>query len=143
MQTCQNLYVSKNEIEIKFQTELSECFSIADSFWYGQILTNLISNAVNYSKKGEITVTFSINIINNIDYCVISVQDEGIGIPEKELDTIFQPFNRGSGENMYFKGTGLGLAICQEIIEAHNGTISASNNESAGATMKMSIPIKI
>ncbi|MDG1436814.1 MAG: HAMP domain-containing sensor histidine kinase [Rickettsiaceae bacterium] len=141
--TCQNLYINKKNIEIKLETDIAECVSMADAFWYGQVLTNLISNSVNYSQKGTISVKLSTDKINGIDYCSVLVQDEGVGIPEGELDTIFIPFNRGSRDNLYFKGSGLGLAICQEVVEAHGGTISASNNKKIGVTVDFHLPIKI
>ncbi len=138
-----DLYINKNNIKIKLETKIDQCFSMVDRFWYGQLLTNLLANAVNYSKGGTITVKFSINKINQIDNYVVCVHDEGVGIPNIELDTIFNPFNRGSRGKLHHDGTGLGLSICREIVEAHNGTISASNNQKIGATFKFSIPIKL
>lgn len=143
VESCKNLYINKKNIKIQLETEISNCLSIADSFWYGQVLTNLISNSINYSDKGTITVIFTTKKINKINHCVISVRDEGIGIPDAELDTIFMPFNRGSRNNSYVQGNGLGLAICQEIIEAHGGIINASNNQDIGSIVTFSIPIKI
>lgn len=143
VETCKNLHINKNDIHIKLENQVDQCLSKADPFWYGQLLTNLLSNSINYSTKGTIIVKFSTIEINGVHNCVVSVQDEGIGIPDEELDAIFAPFNRGSGENLYSEGTGLGLAICREIVEAHGGVISASNNQEIGSTVEFSIPTKM
>lgn len=140
---CQNLNINKKNITIKVDSHLDECYSMADPFWYRQLLTNLISNAINYSVKGTILVQFQTQIIDGVNNYVLNVKDQGIGIPEQELKTIFAPFNRGSGGDKYTKGTGVGLSICSEIVEAHMGSIYASNNEDIGSTIKFVVPIKI
>ena len=96
-------------------------------------------NAINYSINGIITVT----LVQNSKECIISIQDEGIGILNEELDSIFTPFNRGSNKDNTGDGTGLGLTICREIVEAHNGYIKAFNNDGVGATVEFLIPIKL
>ena len=143
VEICKNLHINRSDLTITLENTVDECWTIADPFWYGQLLTNLLSNSINYSKNGAITLKFKQEKINGIDSCTISVQDEGIGIPETELTNIFVPFNRGSRKDTYTKGTGLGIAICREIVEAHGGTITASNNQTIGSTVEFSIPIKI
>ena len=135
-----DLNSSNEHIKIDFNSELAECVCIADQFWLTQLITNLLSNAVNYSEKGVITV----QLRQKSDKCIISVKDEGVGIPENELNSIFKPFQGGSNQstNEYYS-TGLGLAICREIIEAHGGAINASNNETVGSTIEFFIPIKL
>tara|TARA_B110000503_G_scaffold59383_1_gene94663 strand:+ start:4337 stop:5086 length:750 start_codon:yes stop_codon:yes gene_type:complete len=142
IEVCKNLYTNKKDIEIKLEKQIDRCLSIADPFWYGQLLTNLLSNSINYSKKGAILVKFSTGKKNGINNFIVSVKDEGIGIPDTELNNIFDPYNRRNVENLYCKGTGLGLSICKEIVEAHGGNISASNNKGIGATIEFLIPIK-
>lgn len=143
IKTCKNLHINRNDLEITLESTVAQCWTIADPFWYGQLLTNLLSNSINYSKNGVITVKLKPEKINGIDHCTVSVQDEGIGIPETELTSIFTPFNRGSRKDMYAEGIGLGLTICREIVEAHGGTITALNNQTIGSTIKFSIPTKI
>lgn len=140
---CQDLNINRKNIDIRVDSELAECYSMADPFWYRQLLTNLISNAINYSTKGTIYVIFKTQIINGINNYVVAVKDEGIGIPEEELQTIFAPFNRGSSGDKYMKGTGIGLSICSEIVAAHFGSIYASNNKNVGSTIKFVVPIKM
>ena len=109
---------------------------------YRQLLTNLLSNSINYSDQGTILVKFTATKVNDVDSYIVSVSDEGVGIPDEELRNIFIPYNRGSVKNSYNEGTGLGLAICQEIVEGHGGTISASNNQEIGSIVEFIIPIK-
>jgi signal transduction histidine kinase len=142
VEVCKNLYINKKDIEIQLEKQIDQCFSIADPFWYGQLLTNLLSNSINYSTKGTILVKFSTGKKNGINHFIVSVKDEGIGIPDAELNNVFDPYNRGNVENLYSKGAGLGLSICREIVEAHGGNISASNNQEIGSTIEFLIPIK-
>ena len=143
VEICKNLYINKKDIAFKLEKQVDLCLSIADPFWYGQLLTNLLSNSINYSTKGTIIVKFTAEEKNGVNNFTVSVQDEGVGIPAAELNNIFTPFNRGNVESLYSEGTGLGLAICREIVEAHNGTITASNNQEIGSTVEFSIPIKM
>ena len=101
------------------------------------ILQNLISNAVKYSPEGgEVDITISAD--NEI--MEINVSDRGIGIPERELDKLFQPFYRA--ENIgSIKGTGLGLTIVKNAVELHNGTISVISKEGKGTQFQVKIPI--
>lgn len=66
--------------------------------------------------------------------------DEGIGIPETELDTVFDKFIQSSKTKTGAGGTGLGLAICHEIIKSHGGRIWAENNPDQGATLTFLLP---
>ena len=70
----------------------------------------------------------------------VSIKDEGVGIPETELNTIFNKFIQSSKTNNGAGGTGLGLAICKEIIQAHSGKIWAENNPEGGATFSFMLP---
>ncbi len=72
------------------------------------------------------------------EWAVVSVSDDGPGIPEEYMDQIFLPFftTKGIGE-----GTGLGLSTCYGIISAHNGSISAENTEKGGTTFTIKLPL--
>ncbi len=136
----QDLNAINEQIEIKFESEFEECFAPADQFWIVQLLTNLLSNAINYSASGSIIV----RLRKEEEKCMISVEDEGVGIPENELDSIFEPFQSASNESTKeYNSTGLGLAICREIVEAHGGTIHAMNNKLSGSTVEFFLPVKV
>lgn len=115
-----------------------------------QVIHNLLSNAVKYTSEGksitlsyeitELSESVALSAINSILTFIIS--DQGIGLPEDEVDSIFNKFIQSSKTNTGAGGTGLGLAICKEIINGHGGTISAMNNPDGGAIFKFVIPMR-
>jgi signal transduction histidine kinase len=86
-----------------------------------QVLTNLLSNAINYTEEGAI----SVRVVDGEDELSVEVRDSGVGIPPEELPKVFQDFFRGS--NAKSDGTGLGLSISRRIVEAHGGRIRAES----------------
>ena len=95
---------------------------------------------LKYSEKGKIVVKFEETEQEKISYWQISVIDQGIGIPESNLESIFEPFVKASSSNSSVASFGLGLALCKQIVAAHNGTIKAENNSDQGATFSFLIP---
>jgi PAS domain S-box-containing protein len=103
-----------------------------------QVVANLLSNAIKFSPKGGIiTATLSKN--DKQELC-FSLLDNGVGIPEDELTTVFNAFIQSSKTKTGAGGTGLGLAICKEIIESHGGNIWAEKNPEGGAVFMFVIP---
>ena len=80
------------------------------------------------------------NIIDTAAQTGLTVSDEGIGIPENELESVFDKFVQSSETNTGAGGTGLGLAICKQIVEHHQGRIFAENNEGSGTSFHMLLP---
>lgn len=114
-----------------------ELFAFVDPVLLEQVLLNLIENAVRYTPvPGRIILAAS----EQGDETLISVLDEGPGIPPGEEERIFERFQRGLTTRMDTRGTGLGLAICQAILKAHGGTISASNRAEGGAIFQLRLP---
>jgi signal transduction histidine kinase len=104
-----------------------------------QVLTNLISNAIKFTEKGNITITTKIfsNVIE------VSVEDTGTGVKEEDMPKLFQHFEQlEKGVNRKTGGTGLGLAISKGIIEQHRGKIWAESELGKGAILKFVLPIK-
>lgn len=104
-----------------------------------QVLDNLISNAIKFSHT-QTAITISMKITDG--KIIISVQDEGQGIPEPELRYLFTPFQRPrvnatNGE----KSSGLGLAICKRIVEAHEGSIWVESTPGQGSVFSFSLPV--
>ncbi len=104
----------------------------------GQVITNILSNAIKFSPKNS-TITITIAKETNVGLS-FSLQDQGLGLPEDELEQIFDAFIQSSKTTSKSGGTGLGLAICKNIIEQHNGKIWAENNLENGAIFKFVIP---
>ncbi len=115
-----------------------------------QVVRNLLSNAIKFTPEGkDIRIRFgeaTLPVVaqqtdrGSVPALSLAVTDEGIGIPEEELETVFDKFVQSSKTRSGAGGTGLGLAICKEIIEGHNGQIWALNNPQAGAEFVFSIP---
>ncbi len=106
----------------------------------GQVITNLISNAIKYSPEADKIIISSSVDHENINFCV---QDFGIGIPEVQIKSVFERFYRVGGENREtFPGLGLGLFISKEIIKRHNGNISAKSNKKNGTVFCFTLPVK-
>jgi K+-sensing histidine kinase KdpD len=105
----------------------------------GEVLTNLVENAVKFSDDDT---NIYIQALYKGDEVLISVADEGIGIPPELHLKIFERFFQGEGRKAgRRKGTGLGLAICQGIIEAHGGKIWVESQPGKGAKFSFSLPV--
>ncbi|MDZ5471677.1 cell wall metabolism sensor histidine kinase WalK [Bacillus sp. 31A1R] len=103
-----------------------------------QILVNIISNALKYSPEGG-KITF--RMIEKEQHLIISVSDEGVGIPKENIGQIFERFYRvDKARTRKLGGTGLGLAIAKEMVEAHGGEIWAESEEGKGTTVSFSLP---
>jgi PAS domain S-box-containing protein len=104
-----------------------------------QVLNNLVSNAIKYSPEGG---TIEISGRAQPDEVVITVSDEGTGVPLEEQPLIFERFFRGARErNQRTPGAGLGLYLSKAIVEAHGGRIWVANNPEGGAAFSFTIPI--
>jgi signal transduction histidine kinase len=112
----------------------------ADARRIYQVLQNLVTNAVKYSPDGGRIVVSGVFVPREL---VVSVSDEGLGLPARELDRIFDRFHRVGGEvSRRIGGTGLGLAICKAFVEAHHGRIWAeSDGEGKGSTFRFALPL--
>ena len=102
-----------------------------------QVVTNLLTNAIKYSKEGvEVTVI----LMWQDDYAVINVQDKGMGIPDKDQKVLYEPFLRGSNVSG-IPGTGLGLTIVKKSVELMGGTIDLASEVGTGTTFTVKLPV--
>jgi two-component system sensor histidine kinase KdpD len=107
---------------------------------YGQIrqvLTNLLENAAAYSEEGTRITVRAKSVSGEVG---VSVSDQGAGIPQEELEKIFDKFYRGAQKSKRGGGTGLGLAICKSIILAHGGRIWTESEVGKGSTFYFTLP---
>jgi signal transduction histidine kinase/CHASE1-domain containing sensor protein len=104
-----------------------------------QVIRNLLSNAIKFSPSGG---TVRLELAAEAGGIAVTVSDEGVGIPEGELEAVFDKFVQSSKTKTGAGGTGLGLAICREIVQAHGGSIVASNHPPPrrGAAFVMRLP---
>ncbi|GLH63962.1 cell wall metabolism sensor histidine kinase WalK [Parageobacillus sp. G301] len=105
-----------------------------------QVLDNIISNAIKYSPQGG-KITFRVREL--ADEIIVSVSDEGVGIPKADLAKVFERFYRvDKARSRKLGGTGLGLAIAKEVVIAHGGTIWAESKEHKGTTIFFTLPLE-
>jgi signal transduction histidine kinase len=110
----------------------------ADSLRFQQVVRNVLANAIKFSPAGQaIELTGGSSTPGQWK---IRVRDHGPGIPEGELEDIFDAFIQSSRTKDGAGGTGLGLAICRKIMDAHGGTIQASNADGGGACIELVVP---
>jgi len=129
---------NKKNIAISFQAPPDDIFKQVDAHKFQQVLENLISNAIKYSYP-ESNVT--IGIEKKDEKVLVTVKDEGQGIPKDELKDLFKPFSKTSVQTTAGeKSTGLGLAIVQNITEAHGGSIKVESEVGVGSTFFVSLP---
>ncbi len=102
-------------------------------------IENVLRNAIRYAQQN---INFDSTINDNQLY--VTIEDDGCGVPESELDKLLQPFYRVSeARNRSTGGTGLGLAIAMQAIKAHHGEINASIASSGGLRVELSLPVSI
>jgi PAS domain S-box-containing protein len=127
---------------IQFQLELSCPLPplIADPDWLSQVILNLLDNAVKFSPRGGLG---RVRAWAEKDHIILSVSDEGIGIPVDKLQELFEPFFQVDGsKRRRFGGMGIGLALCRIIVEAHGGRIWAESlGKGQGSTFYVALPV--
>ncbi|HZX93649.1 MAG TPA: HAMP domain-containing sensor histidine kinase [Myxococcales bacterium] len=108
----------------------------ADEALLSRAVDNLLDNARKYGNGGGV----SVEARRDGAHAVIAVRDHGPGIPEAELEHVFDPFFRGEGARGRSTGFGLGLSLARRVAEAHGGSASAGNAEGGGARIELRLP---
>ena len=122
----------------------SKTHVIADIGKFGQILTNLLRNALKFTDAGGIDITYDEDIIQSDLNISIAIKDTGIGVPKSKLKTIFDRFTQiDSGITKRHEGSGLGLYITYLLIELLEGHIEVESSENIGTEFKISIKFPI
>jgi signal transduction histidine kinase len=124
---------------LKLDVPRRRCCIVADPDRIEQVVTNLLENAVKYSPLGG---TIATKVGTQRGGVLVSVTDNGIGLPPGANELIFEPFGRAPNSlARHLPGMGLGLYICRQIVEAHGGRIWAdSSGENQGTTMHLWLP---
>ncbi|OHB56815.1 MAG: hypothetical protein A2Y07_06790 [Planctomycetes bacterium GWF2_50_10] len=130
--------ISERKITVQCHKSDLELQALLDPEKIKQVIRNLLSNAVKFSPVGGI---IEIDMSYDDKAIIFSIKDQGPGIPEDEIEIVFEKFMQSSKTKSGAGGTGLGLAICKEIVEAHNGQIAATNNSCGGSTFIFTIPL--
>jgi len=128
-----------NAHESKFENSVEKCIAQVDVEQIQTVLKNLLANALKYSLPENDPI--KVRLRRNDSGMRLEVQDYGQGIPEEEMDLIFEPFYRiDKSRNKNTGGYGLGLNLCKTIIEAHGGTISVQSKIGEGTRFSLHFP---
>lgn len=129
---------NQNEVSLELNLDIKEPIAIFDPDRIEQVFTNLIDNAIRYTKeKGYV----KIYIENSNEEFKAKIEDNGSGIPEEDLPFVFERFYKADKSRVRkVKGTGLGLSIANNIIAAHHGSISAKSKIDEGTTFVIHLP---
>jgi heavy metal sensor kinase len=123
---------------IRIDLNLQQAFVRGDPLRLGQVVTNLVTNAIRYNRRGG-SVTIRLTMVSGM--VELSVIDTGIGIPPADRRHIFERFFRvDKARSRASGGSGLGLAICQSIVSAHSGTIEFRSQLDQGTTFTVRLP---
>lgn len=131
--------LTAKQLDLRVEMDDKPLVVKADTTRFQQLVRNVMANAIKFSPQlGTIRVSVHALAPDAIEICVA---DSGPGIPEGELEAIFDPFVQSTKTKDGSGGTGLGLAICRKIAEAHGGTIRAENGH-PGAVFRITIPAR-
>ncbi|MCC6980735.1 MAG: HAMP domain-containing histidine kinase [Candidatus Melainabacteria bacterium] len=128
-------WISQHGMELS--VEESDYVVHADAEKINRVLYNLVSNAVRYSRAGDKITISAQRHSNDVE---IRVADQGSGIPQDKLETIFDRFQQIKGDEKGGSGSGLGLSICRSIVQLHNGKIWVTSEVDKGSTFHFTLP---
>ncbi|MFP2904898.1 ATP-binding protein [Pyxidicoccus sp. 3LFB2] len=118
---------------------------IGDPVKLGQVVTNLVSNAIKFTEQGGVTV--AVRVLERHDETVsldLRVTDTGIGIPPERLDKVFEEFTQASNDiHRKYGGSGLGLTISQRLLELHGSRMRVESTPGKGSTFSFELRLKV
>lgn len=124
--------------EIALESPEEPIWIDADPLRVGQVLVNLLGNAIKYSPAGG---RIDVRVARTETDALIEVRDRGIGMPPEGIDDIFEPFRRRAPE--VAGGAGLGLSVARHIVVAHGGSIEVESSPGQGSTFRVRIPLSL
>ena len=147
MSDCKSQLKKYDNVKVEFLSdEGNDIFVQTDKTRIGQVVSNLLNNAIKFTQQGKCQENANISItlekhtdddVNNKKEVIVTIKDKGIGIAPEIMPRLFTKFATKSE-----RGTGLGLSISKSIIEAHGGKIWAQNNaDGKGSTFSFTLPI--
>ncbi len=111
---------------------------VVDEFYLANAIGRIVENAIKFSKSSSEWVRVMVNVTDKA--LRISVQDQGIGIPEDEMDSLFNVFHQIDRAKYEQQGIGSGLAICQRIVLIHGGSVSVESENGVGSVITIELP---
>lgn len=134
-------YVENKNISIVFDTEIEERVMAFNIDVMERIILNLLSNSIKFTPSGG---KIEVSIFNKVNSVVISVKDNGIGIPTEKQSSIFEKFvqvDKSLSRNR--EGSGIGLSLVKELVVLHDGTIELKSTLDKGSEFRVEIPVKL
>jgi signal transduction histidine kinase len=149
--SSQEAWLEEKRLRIQITDTATSAQVVCDGMRVAQVVRNLLHNAIKFSpSEQQIDLHVSTERVplgrratdnRLVEALQVTIRDYGLGIPEDELESVFDKFVQSSKSKSSMGGTGLGLAICQEIIAAHRGRIFAHTGLQPGAAMTFIIPL--
>jgi len=125
-------------INVNFvQPAMESLFIVTDRVKFQQVLDNLLQNACKFTPKGG-KIDVSVKADTKKKRVLVSVKDNGVGIPKKDLKIIFDKFQQGS---RYSQGVGIGLYLCKSYMDMLNGSVSVTSKPGKGSCFTLSLPL--
>jgi two-component system aerobic respiration control sensor histidine kinase ArcB len=140
------LMAEQNGLRFELERLTSLCLTVeVDGTRLRQVLWNIISNAMKFTRDGGIILSVSADVENTFAHIVIEVEDTGIGIPESEIEKIFAMYYQVKSEkdNLHAVGSGIGLAVSRQLMNLMNGDISVTSEEGFGSTFTISLTVPV
>jgi signal transduction histidine kinase len=129
--------------QIEVIVDEPEIFGFWDRTRLRRVLENLLSNAMKYSPdNGVVTIRVSSTSRDDSPWAVLTMQDQGMGIPEDDLPHIFNGLYRGKNVTAQTRGSGIGLLSVRLIVERHGGDISVESREGRGTRFRVRLPME-
>lgn len=135
-------FALQRNISLVFKTSLSKCLADIDEDKFEKIISNIISNAIkNTPECGKVTLSVHYDSLQEL--LLITINDTGRGIPEGEIEHIFDRYYTGSNQAAANNGTGIGLDLTKKLVEMHSGTIGVSSILEVGTTFVLKFPMQV
>jgi NtrC-family two-component system sensor histidine kinase KinB len=133
------LQLDERKIMLEIKSNIKDLPMVqVDASRIAWVFNNIISNAIRYTSEGGKII---IDANTEEEWIMVSVRDNGIGIPKEYLSKIFDKFVQVKNNDEYTSGAGLGLAIVRDIIQAHGGKIWVESELGVGSTFRFTIPV--
>ena len=117
---------------------------MGDSLRIRQVLTNLLGNALKFTRRGQVTLRVARDRDSKGDWLEFSVRDTGIGISTESIGKLFQPFTQANDSTeREYGGTGLGLSISKKLVEGMHGSIDVESRPGMGSTFRFRLPLLV
>jgi two-component system aerobic respiration control sensor histidine kinase ArcB len=142
LQSLAFIQTEQKKLQLVFEQKTDlPLFIESDDTRLRQVLWNLLTNAVKFTKQGKVSVFCSSYVEDQQTWLCFEIQDTGIGIPKDKLEKIFAMYYQVKG-NRHATGTGIGLAVSSKIAKAMNGHFEVTSKLGKGSTFKLYIPVK-